>query len=197
MLHRSIMLHAEDRIHALITRLRESAAPPERQALLDELTEIEASVHEVAHSVVDYQHVMDELDDNILVADKDEVVLYVNDAYIRHTGIAPEQILGKRITELLETGTYFTDPTVPEVIRSRKKVMKLSSMFGRPDSLGFVTGVPIFDDAGEIQYVGAYPPLRSCGTTLSTLWRRSTIFRGPQAMCKWCRTAAASSPLRW
>mgnify|MGYP002227809013 CR=1 FL=1 len=31
---------------------------------------------------------MDELDDNILVADKDEVVLYVNDAYIRHTGIA-------------------------------------------------------------------------------------------------------------
>ena len=111
MLHRSIMLHAEDRIHVLITRLRESAAPPERQALLDELTEIEASVHEVAHSVVDYQHVMDELDDNILVADKDEVVLYVNDAYIRHTGIAPEQILGKRITELLETGTYFTDPT--------------------------------------------------------------------------------------
>jgi len=89
MLHRSIMLHAEDRIHVLITRLRESAAPPERQALLDELTEIEASVHEVAHSVVDYQHVMDELDDNILVADKDEVVLYVNDAYIRHTGIAP------------------------------------------------------------------------------------------------------------
>ena len=155
MLHRSIMLHAEDRIHALITRLRESAAPPERQALLDELTEIEASVHEVAHSVVDYQHVMDELDDNILVADKDEVVLYVNDAYIRHTGIAPEQILGKRITELLETGTYFTDPTVPDVIRSRKKVMKLSSMFGRPDSLGFVTGVPIFDDAGEIQYVVA------------------------------------------
>ena len=76
--------------------------------MLDELTEIEASVHEVAHSVVDYQHVMDELDDNILVADKDEVVLYVNDAYIRHTGIAPEQILGKRITELLETGTYFT-----------------------------------------------------------------------------------------
>ena len=156
MLHRSIMLHAEDRIHVLITRLRESAAPPERQALLDELTEIEASVHEVAHSVVDYQHVMDELDDNILVADKDEVVLYVNDAYIRHTGIAPEQILGKRITELLETGTYFTDPTVPEVIRSRKKVMKLSSMFGRPDSLGFVTGVPIFDDAGEIQYVVAF-----------------------------------------
>ena len=197
MLHRSIMLHAEDRIHVLITRLRESAAPPERQALLDELTEIEASVHEVAHSVVDYQHVMDELDDNILVADKDEVVLYVNDAYIRHTGIAPEQILGKRITELLETGTYFTDPTVPEVIRSRKKVMKLSSMFGRPDSLGFVTGVPIFDDAGEIQYVVAYPPLRSCGTTVSTLWRRSTIFRGPQAMCKWCRTAAASLPLRW
>ena len=155
MLHRSIMLHAEDRIHVLITRLRESAAPPERQALLDELTEIEASVHEVAHSVVDYQHVMDELDDNILVADKDEVVLYVNDAYIRHTGIAPEQILGKRITELLETGTYFTDPTVPDVIRSRKKVMKLSTMFGRPDSLGFVTGVPIFDDAGEIQYVVA------------------------------------------
>ena len=33
--------------------------------------------------------------------------------------------------------------------------MKLSSMFGRPDSLGFVTGVPIFDDAGEIQYVVA------------------------------------------
>ena len=201
MLHRSIMLHAEDRIHALITRLRESAAPPERQALLDELTEIEASVHEVAHSVVDYQHVMDELDDNILVADKDEVVLYVNDAYIRHTGIAPEQILGKRITELLETGTYFTDPTVPEVIRSRKKVMKLSSMFGRPDSLGFVTGVPSLTMQARSSTwwpaTGAYPPLRSCGTTLSTLWRRSTIFRGPQAMCKWCRTAAASSPLRW
>ena len=88
MLHRSIMLHAEDRIHVLITRLRESAAPPERQALLDELTEIEASVHEVAHSVVDYQHVMDELDDNILVADKDEVVLYVNDAYIA-TRVSP------------------------------------------------------------------------------------------------------------
>lgn len=60
----------------------------------------------------------------------------------------------------METGTYFTDPTVPEVIRSRKKVMKLSSMFGRPDSLGFVTGVPIFDDAGEIQYVVGLQPGR-------------------------------------
>ena len=95
MLHRSIMLHAEDRIHELIVRLQTDPAPLARETLLNELTQIEASVHEVAHSVVDYQHVMDELDDNILVADKDEVVLYVNDAYIRHTGIAPEQILGK------------------------------------------------------------------------------------------------------
>lgn len=155
MLHRSIMLHAEDRIHELIVRLQTDPTPLERETLLAQLTQIEASVHEVAHSVVDYQHVMDELDDNILVADKDEVVLYINEAYSRHTGIQPEQILGKRISDLLETGSYFTDPTVPEVIQSKKKVMKLSSMFGQPDSLGFVTGVPIFDEEGDIQYVVA------------------------------------------
>lgn len=155
MLHRSIMLRAEDRIHALIAGLQENTAPIERQALVDELTEIEAFVHEVAHSGVDYQRVMDELDDNILVADKDEVVLYINQAYTRHTGITPDQIMGKRVSDLLETRSYFTDPTVPEVIKGKKKVMKLSSMFGQPENLGFVTGVPIFDEEGEIQYVVA------------------------------------------
>lgn len=155
MLYRSIMLRAEDRIHTLLDKLREDTAPIERQALVNELTEIETSIHAVAHSCVDYQRVMDELDDNILVADRDEVVLYVNQSYIRHTGIAPDQILGKRISDLLETRSYFTNPTVPEVIKSRKKVMKLSSMFGQPENLGFVTGVPIFDEEGEIQYVVA------------------------------------------
>ena len=155
MLHRLIMLNVEAQVHSLMTRLEAHDPTLDADSLIRELSEVKASVHEVAHSVVDYQEVVDKLDDNILVADKDEIVLYINDAYSKNTGIAPEQILGKRISDILNTGSYFTDPTVPEVIQKKKKVMKLSSMFGKPDSLGFVTGVPIFDEEGEIQYVVA------------------------------------------
>ena len=131
----------------------ESGAHQFPEAMLQELKSAGQLLTQVIEDTLDYETILENLDENVLVTDKDEVVLYVNNAYVKNTGIEREQILGKKISDILKGGELFTAPVTPDVIRTKKRVMRLSSMFKQPDLLGFVTGVPVFDETGEIRYV--------------------------------------------
>lgn len=153
MLHRDLMLQAELIVAELMKRLDSNASEATAIETYQELSKVKDIIHEVTHSAVDYQEVVENLDDNILIADKNETILYVNPSYINHTHISPDVILGRRVSDVLQEGKYFTTATVPEVIKTKNRVMKLSSMAKTNGSLGFVTGVPVFDREGEIKYV--------------------------------------------
>ena len=81
MTDREIMLSAEQRIDELMNKMLGSD-PVSKKQVLQELKAVKESVHQVTTSTIDYQIVVDNLDDNILIADASETILYVNKAYL-------------------------------------------------------------------------------------------------------------------
>lgn len=148
---REIMLQAGSRVSGLIESLR-SDTDISSEALIATLKSVEADIQVVTTKSINYQIVVDNLDENILIADSEECVLYVNPAYVRNSGFSRDELLGRKVTELLESGKYFTQAVVPEVIRSKERVMKLSSL-PTGDKPGVIVGVPVFDSEGAIEYV--------------------------------------------
>ena len=50
---------------------------------------------------IDFKAVVDALDDSILITDSESRVIYVNPNYKNNTGIQPDQILGKKVSDIL------------------------------------------------------------------------------------------------
>ena len=151
MTDREIMLSAEQRIDELMNKMLGSD-PVSKKQVLQELKAVKESVHQVTTSTIDYQIVVDNLDDNILIADASETILYVNKAYQKSSGISKENLIGK--THIAETTDYFTVTTVPDVIQKKEPVMKLSYLPGQKNP-SIVVGMPIFYSNEELQYIVA------------------------------------------
>lgn len=153
MTDREIMLSAEQRIDELMNKMLGSD-PVSKKQVLQELKAVKESVHQVTTSTIDYQIVVDNLDDNILIADASETILYVNKAYQKSSGISKENLIGKTVSHIAETTDYFTVTTVPDVIQKKEPVMKLSYLPGQKNP-SIVVGMPIFYSNGELQYIVA------------------------------------------
>ncbi len=155
MTDRDIMISTEQQITELIDLLAaDTTIDPLK--FRKELMQIRNKIHQVTSSAIDYQVVLDNLDDNILIANDEEEILYVNPAYVHHTGIPREVLIGHRVSDILNSRKYFSVATVPDVLKRKEKVMKLSNLdAGR--NPGIVVGVPIFeqDNPDKIQYVVA------------------------------------------
>ena len=150
---REIMLGTEDKVSSIIAQLQ-SGTTLSADSLISQLEQVKSGIHTVTSSTIDYQVVVNHLDENILIADGQERVLYVNSAYERNSGISREALLGRTVSELKQTGSYFTNPVVPDVIREKKRIMKLSFAKGT-EKPSVVVGVPILDPQGNILYVVA------------------------------------------
>ena len=137
------MLNAEAKTKELV-ELFSSSRPLDRAAIRQELVEIRNEIHQVATSVIDYQVVVDNMDDNILISDPEEKIIYINPAYEKHTGIPKEALLGRRVSDVVKEKKYFTTATIPDVIKRKERVMKLSYM-SKNQNPGIVVGTPVFD----------------------------------------------------
>ena len=153
MTDREIMLQVEESLSIIIDRLS-TGETIDRQKLLNDLTVARHNVHRVTHSVIDFQIVVDNLDENILISDGHEKILYTNKAYEKNSGIPQDELIGHKVSEVLKTKKYFTAATIPEVIENKTSTIKLSNMYNS-DLPGIVTSSPIFDPKGNIQYVVA------------------------------------------
>lgn len=155
MTDREIMRGTEKEITQLIEAI--SAGHPVRlNELRQKLIGIRNEIHKVTTSDIDYQVIVDNLDDNILIANSKEEILYVNPSYEKHTGISKVALIGKKVSDVLKSQQYFTVATVPDVLKRKEKVMKLAYMNSKKNP-GIVVGVPIFykEEPSEIQYVVA------------------------------------------
>ena len=75
---------------------------------------------------IDFKAVVDALDDSILITDSDSRVIYVNPNYKNNTGIQPNQILGKKVSDIVKEGRLFTGGAVLDVLKSGKKAFRPS-----------------------------------------------------------------------
>lgn len=118
------------------------------------LREIDNDLEVFLAQGIDFKIVVDTLDDSIFITDKDGVCLYVNPAHQRNTTILPEEVLGRKVSDIVAEGTLFTGGATLDVIKSQKKSFRLSTVQKTdPPSVGYTVGVPIFDQSGQLHQV--------------------------------------------
>ena len=123
-------------------------------AMLEFCNKLEQSLTSLLEDDIDFKTVINSLDDSILITDSSSKVIYVNPNYKNNTGIAPEQILGKKISDIVAEGSLFTGGAVLDVLRTKEKAFRLSSVnVTTPPQTGYVVGVPLLDKKGNVKQV--------------------------------------------
>lgn len=118
---------------------------------ISELESISEELHSVKQLNQELQAVIESQYDGVIVTDIDGVVLRVNHAHERITGIPAGEMQGKSMRELVEKG-YYSKSVVDAVLRQGKAVtlMERSQNGVKNTNLLLVTGSPARDALGRI-----------------------------------------------
>ncbi len=119
-------------------------------AILQDVSDFDAIIEELQTTL----EIKEELDaiiessfDGIFVTDDTGKVIHANEAYKRITGINMEDVLGKKMDELVEAGVY--DKSVSMLVRDRLEPITLTQEISTGKTV-LVTGNPIFDKQGNL-----------------------------------------------
>lgn len=99
---------------------------------------------------VDYKKICDELYDGIYIADEKGKTLYVNKSYSRITGLSPDLVLGKYVSDLMKEGLY-KNAITPDIIKTKKPINAMAEI--RTGVKVLLSGSPILDHDGNIKKV--------------------------------------------
>ena len=140
-------------VRAMLQQVIQAVDDPSATEQLQMIDDRLAVFHDTG---IDFKEVVDGLDNSILITDADGMVLYINPAYTRNTGITEEDVLCKKIQSLIGPDKLFTGGAVCSVIQNKKSAFRLSTTYktGTP-LVGYVFGTPIFDESGELRQVVA------------------------------------------
>ncbi len=94
--------------------------------------------------------ISDSLYDGIFIINTQGTVLWANKAYERISGISLDMVLGKNLFELEKEG-MITPLVSPTIIKTKKNFSVMQSF--RTGKNAIVTGNPVFDSNGEIEYI--------------------------------------------
>lgn len=97
--------------------------------------------------------VMEALHDNIAIVGKDGIILWVSSCFERTYGISRDAVVG-RTTYELEAERVFT-PSVAALVLKTRRVVTLTET-SHSGQLNIVTGVPVYDQHGDISLVVSY-----------------------------------------
>ena len=109
--------------------LQKLIASVQDQHLVTALNGIDRALAVFHDRGIDFKEVTDHLDDSLLITDADGIVLYINLAYTKNTGITEEDVLGKDIHQLIGTDKLFTGGAVCSVLEGKKQVFRLSTTY--------------------------------------------------------------------
>lgn len=118
----------------------------------------------------DFREVCQNLYDGIHITDGEGVIVFINDAYTRTTGIRPEQVLGRRVSEI--EGLLYKGSVTGQVLKTKRRVNSMATILELGKEV-LVTGTPVFDEAGNIKLVVTntrdFPELKRLEHQLHTL----------------------------
>lgn len=120
--------------------------------ILELINKIDQESKVFEENYLDFKELSNHLYDAIHITDGQGKILFVNEAYIRTTGIFPEQILGKNVKDVEATGTLYKGAVTPHVIQQKKRVSGLTHFYPLDKEI-LSTGSPVFDQKGELKFV--------------------------------------------
>lgn len=134
--------------------LRELINESSDSGLTEKLQAIDQELNYFLDRGIDFKQVVDGLDDSIFITDNQGNVLYINPAYTKNTGIAPERVVGHNIHDLINKDKLYSGGAIPDVLQTKKPAFRLSTTYGTGKPLiGYASGSPIFDKDGELHQV--------------------------------------------
>lgn len=96
------------------------------------------------------QRVIDALSDGVYITDGNGVTVTINKAYERMTGLSKHRLIGMHMSEVVKAG-YISRSVSLEVIKELDAVTIIQTI--GDDHKIFVSGTPMFDERGRIEYV--------------------------------------------
>ena len=97
-----------------------------------------------------YKIIVENLGEEIFVSDGNGDVLFVNPASIEINELDIENIIGRNVKDLQNEG-YFSESSTLNVLKERKPVSVLQTL--KNGKRIIASGVPIYDDEGDIEMV--------------------------------------------
>ena len=145
---------AIQKVKEKIRRVLSSGEYRDGETVAGFLREIDNDLEVFLAQGIDFKIVVDALDDSIFITDKEGTCLYVNPAHKRNTEILPEEVIGRKVSDITADGKLFTGGATMDVIKTQKKIFRLSTVNKtNPPSVGYAVGVPIFDQKGDLHQV--------------------------------------------
>ncbi len=100
---------------------------------------------------IEYEAIINSSYDGIFITDGNGVVLRLNNAYERITGIQANEVVGKTMSQLVREGVYDHSATL-EVIE-KSQAITIAQTIKRTNKQILVTGSPVFDEDGNLSRV--------------------------------------------
>ncbi|MCS7459170.1 sigma 54-interacting transcriptional regulator [Paenibacillus doosanensis] len=88
--------------------------------------------------------------DGLYVVDKEGVTMQVNTAYEEITGFRREELIGRRMADLMSEG-YFDQSVSLLVLERKRRISIIQRIGGKKDVI--VTGNPVFDEQGNLEMI--------------------------------------------
>jgi PAS domain S-box-containing protein len=122
-------------------------------AVVQDISELE----QISQELQSTRELKEELDaiinssfDGIYVTDGEGKTIRINEAYSRITGIRADEVLGKTMSELVESGVY--DQSATMLVMERREPVTISQELRTGKSI-LVTGSPIIGENGQLRRV--------------------------------------------
>lgn len=145
-----------ENIQKKITHALETGSYNNSESIKSLLLEVHEDLSAFLKDDIDFKAVVNTMDDSILITDKDGRVIYLNPNYEVNTGIPADRLIGRTIMEIESSGDLFVGGAVTDVLETKKKAFRLSKVLVTdPPQTGYVIGVPLFDDYGQLKQVVA------------------------------------------
>lgn len=103
---------------------------------------------------IEFKDICDHLIDAIYVVDAEGNTIYVNDAYLKLGDIKREELMGKNIFDNNETRRFYSGGVLPDVLTTGKRCERVGTLT-RTNTKVHITGIPIFDEEGNLKYAVA------------------------------------------
>ena len=100
---------------------------------------------------IEYEAIINSSYDGIFITDGNGIVLRLNNAYERITGIQANEVVGKTMRQLVSDGVYDHSATL-EVIE-KSQAITIAQTIKRTNKQILVTGNPVFDEEGNLSRV--------------------------------------------
>lgn len=99
----------------------------------------------------DFINILEAVYDGVFITDGKGVVQMVNKGYERISGLKRENLIGDTMTNLMKNGVI--SQSVSLLVIQEKRALTIEQRFIATGKIVLVSGTPIFDEKGEIEFV--------------------------------------------